>query len=119
PGGARIRPLPRRPRAHRRRPRRLLRLPLPGHLRGGPRRAPQEPPSPQSPGRAGEGGPRVARKPREETMSAPHPLGPTRRMFAVVIDTADPERLVAFWSDLLTLAVVHREEGWIDLEPLG
>lgn len=52
-------------------------------------------------------------------MNAPDTTVRTCRMFAVVIDTADPERLAAFWSELLGLSVVHREEGWIDLAPLG
>lgn len=38
---------------------------------------------------------------------------------AVVIDCADLDRVVGFWSALLEARVTRREAGWADLEPLG
>lgn len=47
------------------------------------------------------------------------PSAPEVRVAHLVVDTADLDRAVAFWSALLELPVGAQGEGWADLAPLG
>jgi predicted enzyme related to lactoylglutathione lyase len=47
------------------------------------------------------------------------PSAPAVRVAHLVVDTADLDRAVAFWSALLELPISAHGDGWADLAPLG
>ena len=47
------------------------------------------------------------------------PSAPCVRVAHLVVDTADLDRAVAFWSALLDLPIDGHGDGWADLAPLG
>lgn len=47
------------------------------------------------------------------------PSAPRVQVAHLVVDTADLDRAVTFWSSLLDLPVSGHGDGWADLAPLG
>lgn len=47
------------------------------------------------------------------------PSAPRVHVGHLVVDTADIDRAVAFWSALLELPVTARGDVWVDLAPVG